>query len=96
MFGLLIAPGRFGGEAVVKDDIIHARINESAILFVVGDEVILYEIVLSTSNVNAGLVRQVPGTLHIRIQKLHARGPMGLKELTAYKWIIFGTGHVRP
>jgi glutamate-5-semialdehyde dehydrogenase len=32
----------------------------------------------------------------ISTQKLHARGPMGLKELTAYKWIIFGSGQVRP
>jgi len=27
--------------------------------------------------------------------KLHARGPLGLKELTTYKWIIFGNGQVR-
>lgn len=32
----------------------------------------------------------------ISTQKIHARGPMGLKELTSYKWIIFGRGHVRP
>jgi glutamate-5-semialdehyde dehydrogenase len=32
----------------------------------------------------------------ISTQKLHARGPMGLKELTTYKWIIFGDGQVRP
>jgi glutamate-5-semialdehyde dehydrogenase len=32
----------------------------------------------------------------ISTQKLHARGPMGLKELTTYKWIIFGNGQVRP
>ncbi len=32
----------------------------------------------------------------ISTQKFHARGPMGLKELTSYKWIIFGTGQVRP
>ncbi len=31
----------------------------------------------------------------ISTQKLHARGPMGLKELTTYKWIIFGSGQVR-
>ena len=31
----------------------------------------------------------------ISTQKLHARGPMGLKELTTYKWIILGDGHVR-
>ena len=31
----------------------------------------------------------------ISTQKLHARGPMGLKELTAYKYIIRGNGHIR-
>jgi glutamate-5-semialdehyde dehydrogenase len=28
-------------------------------------------------------------------QKLHARGPMALRELTSYKWVVQGTGHVR-
>ncbi len=28
-------------------------------------------------------------------QKLHARGPMGLRELTAVKYIVHGDGHVR-
>lgn len=32
----------------------------------------------------------------ISTQKIHARGPMGLRELTSYKWIIFGSGQVRP
>jgi glutamate-5-semialdehyde dehydrogenase len=32
----------------------------------------------------------------ISTQKFHARGPLGLKELTTYKWIIFGSGQVRP
>ena len=32
----------------------------------------------------------------ISTQKFHARGPLGLKELTNYKWIIFGSGQVRP
>jgi glutamate-5-semialdehyde dehydrogenase len=32
----------------------------------------------------------------ISTQKLHARGPMGLSELTSYKYIITGEGHVRP
>lgn len=31
----------------------------------------------------------------ISTQKLHARGPMGLSELTTYKYIIEGNGHVR-
>jgi glutamate-5-semialdehyde dehydrogenase len=31
----------------------------------------------------------------ISTQRLHARGPMGLQELTTYKWVVFGQGHVR-
>ena len=31
----------------------------------------------------------------ISTQKLHARGPMGLAELTTYKYVITGNGHVR-
>lgn len=31
----------------------------------------------------------------ISTQKLHARGPMGLEELTTYKYIINGSGHIR-
>ena len=31
----------------------------------------------------------------ISTQKLHARGPMGLQELTTYKYLIFGNGHIR-
>ena len=31
----------------------------------------------------------------ISTQKFHARGPLGLRELTSYKWIIFGSGQVR-
>ena len=32
----------------------------------------------------------------ISTQKLHARGPMGLEELTSYKWIGKGSGQTRP
>ena len=31
----------------------------------------------------------------ISTQKLHARGPMGLAELTSYKYVIRGTGQIR-
>ena len=31
----------------------------------------------------------------ISTQKLHARGPMGLKELTTSKYIIYGNGQIR-
>jgi glutamate-5-semialdehyde dehydrogenase len=32
----------------------------------------------------------------ISTQPLHARGPMALKELTTYKWVVLGSGQVRP
>ncbi|MDT7781733.1 MAG: glutamate-5-semialdehyde dehydrogenase [Pseudonocardiales bacterium] len=32
----------------------------------------------------------------ISTQKLHARGPMGLSELTSSKWVVWGEGHTRP
>lgn len=32
----------------------------------------------------------------ISTQKFHARGPMALREITSYKWIIVGDGHIRP
>ena len=32
----------------------------------------------------------------ISTQKLHARGPMGLPELTSTKWIAWGDGQIRP
>ena len=32
----------------------------------------------------------------ISTQRLHARGPMALQELTTYKWVILGDGQVRP
>ena len=34
--------------------------------------------------------------LGISTQKLHARGPMGLEEITSYKYQVIGTGQVRP
>jgi glutamate-5-semialdehyde dehydrogenase len=31
----------------------------------------------------------------ISTQKLHARGPMGLEELTSYKYVVKGSGQIR-
>jgi len=36
------------------------------------------------------------GEVAISTQRLHARGPMGLRELTTYKWVVVGDYHVRP
>jgi glutamate-5-semialdehyde dehydrogenase len=35
------------------------------------------------------------GEIGISTQKLHARGPMGLREITSYKWIVRGRGQIR-
>jgi len=35
------------------------------------------------------------GEVGISTQKLHARGPMGLKELTCLKWVVRGEGQIR-
>jgi glutamate-5-semialdehyde dehydrogenase len=32
----------------------------------------------------------------VSTQRLHARGPMGLQELTTYKWVVTGQYHLRP
>ncbi len=32
----------------------------------------------------------------VSTQRLHARGPMGLRELTTYKWVVEGNYHIRP
>jgi len=32
----------------------------------------------------------------ISTQRLHARGPMALRELTTYKWVVVGDYHIRP
>jgi glutamate-5-semialdehyde dehydrogenase len=31
----------------------------------------------------------------ISTEKLHARGPMGLEELTTYKYVVRGSGQIR-
>ena len=35
------------------------------------------------------------GEIGISTQKLHARGPMGLRELTSYKYVVWGDGQIR-
>jgi glutamate-5-semialdehyde dehydrogenase len=84
--------GRYGSghsEAIVTEDYNSAMrfLNET-------DAAAVY--VNASTRFTDGAQFGLGAEVGISTQKLHARGPMGLKELTTYKWIIFGTGQVRP
>lgn len=49
----------------------------------------------SSTRLNDGYVFGLGSEMGIATGKLHARGPVGLKELSIYKWIIYGQGHIR-
>jgi len=40
--------------------------------------------------------RRLGAEVAISTQRLHARGLMGLRDLTTYKWVVVGDCHVRP
>jgi len=84
--------GRYGSghsEAIVTEDYANAMrfLNET-------DAAAVY--VNASTRFTDGAQFGLGAEVGISTQKLHARGPMGLKELTTYKWIIFGTGQIRP
>ena len=82
---------RFGtghSEAIVTRDEAHAdawvkRVDAAAVL-----------VNASTRFVDGGELG-LGGEVGISTQKLHARGPMGLRELTCLKWVLRGEGQVR-
>ena len=49
----------------------------------------------ASSRFNDGGELGLGAEVAISTNKMHARGPIGLKELTSYKWIVAGSGHVR-
>ncbi len=53
-------------------------------------------LVNASTRFNDGAQMGLGAEIAISTQKLHARGPMALRELTTYKWVIQGDGHVRP
>ncbi len=83
--------GRYGtghSEAIVTGDPEHAdawvrRVDAAAVL-----------VNASTRFVDGGELG-LGGEVGISTQKLHARGPMGLRELTCLKWVLRGEGQVR-
>ena len=53
-------------------------------------------LVNASTRFNDGSQLGLGSEVAISTNKLHARGPMGLRELTSYKWVALGDGQVRP
>jgi glutamate-5-semialdehyde dehydrogenase len=50
----------------------------------------------TSTRFNDGGALGLGAEIAVSTQKLHARGPMALEDLTTYKWVVIGTGQVRP
>lgn len=75
-------------EAIVTNDYKKARLFQQAV-----DAAAVY--VNASTRFTDGFQFGYGAEIGISTQKLHARGPMGLKELTSYKYIILGDGQIR-
>jgi len=76
-------------EAIVTEDYSHSLAFQDAV-----DAAAVY--VNASTRFTDGGQFGLGAEVGISTQKMHARGPMGLRELTSYKWIVLGTGQVRP
>ena len=75
-------------EAIVADD------YRAAMRFL--DEVDSGVVLVNAGTVfNDGAQLGLGAEVAISTSKMHARGPLGLRELTSYKWTVLGTGQVR-
>jgi glutamate-5-semialdehyde dehydrogenase len=75
-------------EAIITEDPSHAeawvrRVDAAAVV-----------VTASTRFIDGGELG-LGGEVGISTQKLHARGPMGLRELTCLKWVVRGEGQIR-
>lgn len=75
-------------EVIVTESAAHARIFQQEV-----DAAAVYW--NASSRFTDGFALGLGGELGISTQKLHVRGPVGLKELTTPRWIIDGNGQIR-
>ena len=75
-------------EAIVTED------NSAATRFV-GEVEASAVMVNASTRLNDGGEFGLGAEVAISTSKFHARGPMGLRELTSYKWVALGTGQIR-
>jgi glutamate-5-semialdehyde dehydrogenase len=76
-------------ECIVTEDYANARRFQQAV-----DAACVY--VNASTRFTDGFQFGFGAEIGISTQKLHARGPMALPELTTYKYLISGDGQVRP
>ena len=76
-------------EAIVTEDPDNVRIFQQQV-----DAACVY--VNAPTSFTDGAQFGLGAEIGISTQKLGARGPMGLEEITSYKWLINGTGQTRP
>ena len=75
-------------EVIITNDYTNARKFQQTV-----DAAVVY--VNASSRFSDGFQFGFGAEIGISTQKLHARGPMGLKELTSYKYIVNGNGQIR-
>jgi glutamate-5-semialdehyde dehydrogenase len=76
-------------EAIVSEDPAAARAFQQQV-----DAACVY--VNAPTSFTDGAQFGLGAEIGISTQKLGARGPMGLEEITSYKWLIEGSGQTRP
>ncbi|HVN54605.1 MAG TPA: glutamate-5-semialdehyde dehydrogenase [Anaerolineaceae bacterium] len=77
-----------------SDGILTASVENAARFLAEVDSAAVY--VNASTRFTDGAQLGLGAEVAVSTQRLHARGPMGLRELTSYKWVIQGDYHVRP
>lgn len=80
--------GSMHSEAIITEDYTHAQIFLDRV-----DAAAVY--VNASTRFTDGFEFGYGAEIGISTQKLHARGPMGLKELTTTKYVVYGQGQIR-